>query len=207
MKKILLLVLIVLIISTVFLSAQTREEQIETLMALPEGDFKIGIGLDMLESFLSSISMVPSLPLEFQTNLNGFIGISSGLTISSDIGSTIKKQYDSDTDTWIEYSNMDGIGIGFSIGPIFYFSGKRDDSIKGLFTRLRGVVEYVGPAIVHRLNIGPLSYGLELHTGYNFIFGKYPHVKYFMSPEIGARFMSYSNEIKLNIGLVFGNSF
>lgn len=206
MKKIFLVLSMMLIISS-FLIAQSREEQLKKLMELPEGDFKVGIGFDMLESLISGILLIPSLPLEYQINLNGFIGISSGLTIASDIESTIEKQYDSDTDTWIEYSEMDGLDIVFSIGPVFYFSGKSVESIQGFFARFRGVVEYVGPAIVHKLNIEPFNYGLELHSGYNFIFGKFPHVKYFICPEIGVRSMSYSNEIKFNVGLIFGNSF
>ncbi len=210
MRRFLFLVLIMILVSTVFLAAQTsREEKKEIMMAFPAADFTQAIGFDFLESMFSmfsSINGILALPLEYQINLNGFVGLSTGITLAAVLSP--ERYYDSDTDTWIDYTMEDGLDILFALGPIFYFNGGDDDSIRGAFARVRGIIEYVGPAISDQLELdSSFQYGAEIHAGYNFVFGMFPHIKYHIAPEVGVRLMTYSSEIKLNFGVVFGNSF
>ncbi|MCF6335711.1 MAG: hypothetical protein L3J12_08220, partial [Spirochaetales bacterium] len=135
MKRFLFLVLIMILVSTAFLAAQTsREEKKEIMMAFPVADFTQAIGFDFLESIFSSVVGIPTLPLEYQINLNGFVGLSTGITLAALLFP--ERYYDSDTDSWIDYTMEDGLDILFAIGPIFYFNGKEDDSIRGAFARV-----------------------------------------------------------------------
>ena len=207
MKRFLFLVLIMILVSTAFLAAQTsREEKKEIMMAFPEADFTQAIGFDFLESILSSVLGIPTLPLEYQINLNGFVGLSTGITLAALLFPD--RYYDSDTGTWIDYTTEDGLDVLVAIGPNFYFNGKDDESIRGFFTRVRGIIEYVGPAISDPLKLdSSFQFGAEIHAGYNFVSGMFPHIKTHIAPEVGVRLMTYSSEIKLNFGIIFGNSF